>query len=210
MKAVTLMSGGKDSFLATLIAQDRGFEVVRSISILPEEESMMFHVPNIRLSESVADLIGLDTEFIEEDDFDSIFDSLADEGVEAVISGAIASDYQETRIERLCTGAGLLSVTPIWRLDPYIVLNELILRGVGVCIISVSAEGMDKSYLGRKFDPDFIDELRELNNRFGIHPCGEGGEYETIVESYNGKKSVDINNARLHWEGSSGYLELLP
>ena len=203
------MSGGKDSFLATLIAMERGFDVQYSISFNPEPESMMFHIPNIELSSKVAGLLDLDTRYFAERDFEKTFSALNEDGIRAVISGAIASDYQKDRIERVCTECGLLSVTPLWRLNPYAVLEELILRGVGARIVSVSAEGLDRSLLGTKIDRQFVQRIRVLSDRYGINPCGEGGEYETIVETYAGKRSVSFKNKVLHWEGASGYLVLI-
>lgn len=202
------MSGGKDSFLAALVAQDRGYEISRAVAVIPEADSMMFHVPNIRLAEKVAELIDLETEFVDEINFDSMFGKLRNEGIRSVISGAIASDYQETRIERLCTESDLISVAPLWRLDPFVVLNELILRGIGAVIVSVAAEGLNDTHLGKKIDAGFVNELRELAKRYGIHPCGEGGEYESIVESYGNRISVDLDKAERHWEGSAGYIRI--
>ena len=44
MKSVALMSGGKDSFLSTLTAMEQGFDVSLSLTVIPQEDSFMYHV----------------------------------------------------------------------------------------------------------------------------------------------------------------------
>jgi len=208
VKAVTLLSGGKDSFLSALIASESGMELEYALIILPEEESPMFHVPNIGNAKLVAKLLSMDIVEIRESEFDRYFAKMRDQGVKAVVSGAAASDYQHTRIQRLCSAEGMLSFSPLWRIDPYIVLNELLLRRIDAMIVSVSAEGMDEGYLGRRIDESFISDIMKVEKRFGVNPLGEGGEYESFVTGMPGRPKIRIIKANKNWSGSGGYLEL--
>jgi uncharacterized protein (TIGR00290 family) len=45
----------------------------------------------------------------------------------------------------------------------------------------VAAYPLDKSWLGREINQEFIREVTELKNKYKIHPAGEGGEFETFV-----------------------------
>ncbi|EQD51789.1 ATPase, partial [mine drainage metagenome] len=92
--------------------------------------------------------------------------------------------------------------------DPYLVLSELLLRRIDAIIVSVSAEGMDESYLGRRIDESFISDIREVEKRFGVNPLGEGGEYESFVTGMLGRGRIRIIESRKSWSGSSGYLKL--
>jgi diphthine-ammonia ligase len=208
VKAVSLLSGGKDSFLSAIIAMENGMEIEHSLIVKPETDSMMFHVPNIGNASLTSRLLGVDSVEIAESEFDSYFAIMRRNGVQAIISGATASDYQHSRIERLCTLEGMISFAPLWRLNPYLVLEELLLRKIDAIIVSVSAEGLDESYLGRSIDRDFISDIAAVEKKYGVNPLGEGGEYESFVTGMRGLGSIKISDSRKVWTGSSGYLEL--
>ena len=38
--------------------------------------------------------------------------------IDCVVTGAIASEYQNSRIERICSELGLRSIAPLWRREP--------------------------------------------------------------------------------------------
>ena len=50
MKAIALFSGGKDSFLSAMMAEEQGYEILYGVTVVPEEYSMMFHYPNSKIS----------------------------------------------------------------------------------------------------------------------------------------------------------------
>lgn len=206
MKAISLFSGGKDSFLAASIAQEQGFEIVRAITVLPEEFSMMYHFPNAEKSTFPAKLLGIDTMHISEGELLETISSFVEDGVEALISGAIASEYQKTRIERMCTELGIISYTPLWRKDQLVLLNELQLRGIEAIVVSVSAEGLVEEDLGKIIDAQYIDHLIALREKYRINLAGEGGEFESFVVKSGGSKKIKIKKSRKIWEGSHGYL----
>jgi diphthine-ammonia ligase len=208
VKAVTLLSGGKDSFLSAVIATENGMDLEYALIVLPEEESPMFHVPNIKNAREVAKLLQLEPVEIMEKQFDSYFSVMKSAGIQAIVSGATASDYQHARIEKLCTDQGIISYNPIWRLDPYLVLKELLLREIDAIIVSVSAEGLDESYLGRHIDESFIRDIAQIEDRYRVNPLGEGGEYESFVTGMPGHGIIKIIGSIKEWTGSNGYLEL--
>ncbi len=207
-KAVALLSGGKDSFLSALIAMESGLELEEALIVDAIVDSPMFHFPNLKNADLVASLLGLPAAHVAEKEFDSFILSLKSKGIEAIVSGAIASDYQATRIERLCTESGMLSFTPLWRKNPVSILDEIILRSIDAIIISVSAEGLDSSFLGRHLDANLISDLKVVAEKHSINIAGEGGEYETFVLGFPGSSKILIRSSRVAWEGSSGRLEL--
>ncbi len=54
---------------------------------------------------------------------------------------------------------------------------ELVKSGFEAVITVVDTDRMDAAYLGRHFTEQLIDELEAL----GIDPCGEEGEFHTVV-----------------------------
>lgn len=205
MKAIALFSGGKDSFMSAQIAMEQGFEIVKALTIDPEEFSFMFHFPNVDKADLAASLLGLEVEHIREDDFEKRIREFAESGIDALVSGAIASEYQKTRIERICTEYGLISFTPLWKKKQPDLLRELQSRGIRAIVVSVAAEGLDESDLGRIIDTDYMEHLSKLEEKYRINVAGEGGEYESFVCEIAGGRKVTIRKARKVWEGSHGY-----
>ncbi len=209
MKSFALFSGGKDSFLSITIAQEQGFDVDLCITILPHEDSMMFQYPNVENSEFAASLLGLKTAYEQEERFEKIFKECGGAGYKACVAGAVASEFQKTRIERLCTEAGIVLFSPLWRKSQFSILDELLRRGIHAVIVSASAEGLTEEDLGHEIDEEYIQRLRNLWEKHGVNPTGEGGEFESFVTSYEvtGRK-IEIGSNRKKWTGSSGYLVL--
>src|SRR5439155_17102662 len=98
-----------------------------------------------------------------------------------VVVGPVASDYHPCRGNRGAEGVGLRIFAPLWRHEPHRLLRDYLASGFEIVFSSVSAEGLDASSLGRRWDERTIEDLLRLEGSRGIHPCGEGGEYETLV-----------------------------
>jgi ABC transporter with metal-binding/Fe-S-binding domain ATP-binding protein len=209
MKSVSLLSGGKDSFFATVIAMEQGFDVSTCVTVEPKEYSEMFHFPNYVFSKYVAHLLNLNTVFLKENTFYSdLSDFMKKENAKVLISGAIRSNFQKNRLEEFCTKNGYISYTPLWMMDQSLEVNELIKSHIRAIIISTAAEGIDSSYLGREFNEELLDELEKLKNRYGINVSGEGGEYESFVRGF-GSKKINIKNYKDIIKGSVSYREIL-
>lgn len=210
MKAVSLFSGGKDSYLSVKIAQEQGLDIVELITVVPEEFSMMYHYPNSRMSKYPALLLGIPVVFVKELEVPGYLKGMHEKHIEAVVSGAVESEYQKTRIEKMCTESGLISYTPLWRKNQELLLRDLLLRGISPIIVSVSAEGLDRSYLGKEINDDLIKRLIKVREKYGINIIGEGGEYESYVVSDQAiSKRIVIRKKTVEWHGSYGYLKII-
>lgn len=218
MKAAVLFSGGKDSTMATYKAIESGYEVVYLVSMISgNPESYMFHTSNIHLTELAAEamdipLILASTPGIKEEELDDLKTVLSDlkgKGVEAIFSGALASSYQKSRIDKICQDLLLESVAPLWHVDAYEYMEEIIDLGFETILVSVSAEGLDKSYLGQKIDEELLGKLLSLHEDYGIHMAFEGGEAETLVlDCPLFKKRIKIKEIEEVWEKDSGYIHI--
>ena len=60
-------------------------------------------------------------------------------------------------------------------------MRQLIKEGFEIVMSSIAAEGLDKSWLGRKLTMKDIDRLVEFHKKIGFHVAGEGGEFESLV-----------------------------
>ena len=191
MKLATLFSGGKDSTFATYLAKKEGHEIVCLITILSENKaSYMFHTPSISKTGKQAEVMNLPLVIdktkgekeIELEDLSRVIKKVKEDyGIDGIITGALHSDYQATRIQKICDDLDLKCVNPLWHKEEFGYLKELIENDFDILIIGVSAYPLDKTWLGRKIDKKFIEELKILHEKYKIHPAGEGGEFETFV-----------------------------
>jgi ABC transporter with metal-binding/Fe-S-binding domain ATP-binding protein len=207
MKAVALFSGGKDSFLSAMMAGEQGYEILYGITIVPEEYSMMFHYPNSRMSRYAADLLGFEIKYIAERNYKTYIKEMCLGDVDAIVTGAIASDYQKTRIEKLCYNTDTIVYSPLWRKNQEFIIEQLILRRIKAMIISVSAEGFMENDLGSTINDEYFMHLKDLASKYGINIAGEGGEYETFVYGLGNKEINGLKKQKI-WKNSGGYLML--
>lgn len=216
VKLAALFSGGKDSTYALYVVQQWGWEVSHLVTIVPTKDSPMFHHPNIRLTEQLGVALGIqleardsgEGETKELDALRSILEGLRDsEGLDGVVTGAIRSDYQWSRINGVCEDLGLKTFSPLWRRDGKMLLLDMLVADFEIIIVSVSAEGLDSSWLGRRLDERALCDLLELGEKHGINVSGEGGEYETLVlDGPNFKRRLSADEMQVDWRRDCGTL----
>jgi len=217
MRLAALVSGGKDSLYAAYLA-GKEHEIKYIVSIISENpESYMFHFPNAELVEKQAEAMQIPiTQKItkgekEKELFDLIEVLKEIKNIDGVVSGALASNYQKTRIDKICSDLNLKSLTPLWQRDPVGLIKEMIENRFVIIITAVAAPPLDESWLGRKIDERCISDLVELNKKYGIHPTFEGGEAETFVlDCPLFKRKIEITGSEKIWDEKtrSGWLKI--
>jgi ABC transporter with metal-binding/Fe-S-binding domain ATP-binding protein len=213
MKVAALFSGGKDSTYAVYLAQQKGWNVKYLVSLFPKaDDSYMFHVPNIHLTPMLAEAMGVDfvkkgTSGEKERELEDLRAALIDLDIDGVVTGAIASNYQRSRIEAICQDLDLNCHNPLWHTDQKRVLEDVVDAGFRVMFVGVYAEGLGMDWLGRELDADALLELEAIAQKYGINVSGEGGEYETlVVDGPNFSKRLEILESQVQWESMSGTL----
>jgi len=215
MKIAALFSGGKDSTLALYEAIKDAHDIVCLVSVIPRNpESYMFHYPNIGLVKHQAramqtPIITKETKGEKEKELRDMEKALLEAknkyGAEGVVVGAIESEYQNSRVSKVCRPLGLKVVAPLWHRKPEELWGQLLDCRFRVIITAVACEGMDESWLGREIDHKALDRLLALSKKHRFHPSGEGGEFETFVK--DGplfKYDIMVKKARKVWEYNSG------
>ena len=213
MKLAALISGGKDSLYAVYLAKKEGHDIRYLLSMMPERsDSYMFHHPNIELTGLQAELMGipllvektLGEKEEELKDLERLISRVKNE-VDGILTGALASNYQKDRIDKICKKFSLESISPLWHIDPERYWRDLLNVGFKIMVTAVSAEGLEESWLGRIIDEKAINELKELNRKFKIHLGFEGGEAETLVlDCPMFRKKIEIVEAKKEWDGQRG------
>ncbi len=217
MRMLSLFSGGKDSLYAAYLAIKEGHEVSFLLSLESErDDSYMFHVPNISLTSFQAEAMGIplvrksvkgEKEKEVEELKNIVGEFVKNKKIEGIITGAIESNYQRERIQKIADHYGLFHYAPLWKIDTTEYMETMIEKGFKVIIVSVSALGLDESFLGKEIDREVLEKLKSLNKKYGVHIAGEGGEYETfVVDAPIFKKRIKIEKSRKIIENLNGVL----
>jgi uncharacterized protein (TIGR00290 family) len=130
------------------------------------------------------------------------------EGIEGGIFGDIDFEPHREWIERVCAAAGITPHLPLWGEDQKMLMEEFIDTGFEAVVIAVKADLFGKEALGRKIDTKFIAYLEELGKN--ITPCGEAGEYHTLViDGPIFRKRLEITESHKVTRGEHHFLEIL-
>ncbi len=219
MNLALLFSGGKDSTYAGLLAKKHKHKISCLISIESEnKDSFMFHTPSISQTKAQANsmnlpLISVKTHGKKEleliDLEKAIKKAKKKYKIKGVITGAVESIYQASRIQKICDKLKLECFNPLWQKDQIELLNDLIENKFEAIIIGVSAYPLDDSWLGRKIDKEFIKDISKLKEKYKINPAGEGGEFESFVLNCPlFKKPLKIQGSNTYGEKNSWRLEV--
>lgn len=215
MKLAALISGGKDSSFAIVKALQEGHDVTHLVTIKPENpDSYMFHSANIHLTEMISQACGIQlisetSSGEKEKELDDLKKALQGLKVDGVAAGAIESEYQASRVRRICEELHLQMYAPLWHHEPESLLREMI-KCMDIRMVKVAAAGMDESWLGRRFDERMIEDLKALHRKYRIHIAGEGGEYETLVlDAPYYKKRINLLETEKVWMGDYGVMKVV-
>jgi uncharacterized protein (TIGR00290 family) len=181
--AAVSWSGGKDS-CAALHRTAADFEVVAALTMFDEAGARSRShglTPDVVAAQTACLGLRSVTAHCTWETYDAAFAaalaSLAAGGVSHVIFGDIMFDDNRAWAERMCAAAGLVAVEPIWGEPTEALLREFIASGGEALIVTARTPMLDQSWLGRSLSLDMLDELAAR----GVDPCGERGEYHTLV-----------------------------
>ena len=221
MKLASLYSGGKDSNFAIYKAKKQGHDVVCLLTIIPKsEESHLLHFPTINWtklqSESlqIPQLITTSNSDVTQDELDSL-ETLLETAkkrfqIEGLIHGGIQSQFQKNKFESLCEKMNLVALSPLWNEDPEQYMCDLLDSNFDFIVTSVSSDGLNDKWLGKKISKSEIPFLKDLSHKFGFNLNFEGGEAETfVVNCPLFSHPIIITNSKKIWDGYRGRFEIL-
>ncbi len=190
IKLGCLFSSGKDSTYALWLMLKDGYPVECLITLKSRNPaSYMFHTPAVELVEQQAEAMDLplvmkQTEGEKEKELEDLQAALRDAkvkyGIEGVITGALWSNYQKERIEKIAAEENLKVFSPLWHINQETEMR-LVVNNFDIIFSGVSAYGLDKSWLGRGITEEDVDRLVQLNKKVKMNVSGEGGEFESLV-----------------------------
>ena len=173
-------SGGKDSCLACYLAIKQGKNVGRLIHF---ERPNNLHGVDPALIRVQAALTGIPMiqRFVQQDEFENEFRmtvaSLKKDAYTGMIFGDIYLEPHKEWVDRTCGELGIEAVEPLWGRKSEDIVRDFMDAGFETIVASGNQSLIDKKFIGRKFDDQFISYLKEKN----LDVCGESGEFHTFV-----------------------------
>ena len=182
-RAAISWSGGKDS-CAALARVRSSFDVVAMVTMFDEEatrsrshglrpEILAAQADRLRLRQ----VVGRCTWATYDRQFSNALATLAADGITHVVFGDIVFDEHRQWAERMCEPHGLVAVEPLFGCSTTQLFHEWVAGRGEALIVTARCEFCDESWLGRPLRSELLPEFERL----GVDPCGERGEYHTVV-----------------------------
>lgn len=206
-------SGGKDSCLACYRAIQDGLGVRYLLNMTDEDGRWSWvHRLSPELLEMQSQAVGIPLVQKQpkmatyETDFLNAIIDLKGGGIEGGVYGDIDIGEHRAWVEGVSARAGITPYLPLWGLLQEQILSDLINLGFEAVIIVVNTELLGVEWLGRKVNRDFLAILRQ---RKGITPCGEAGEYHTLVtDGPLFQQRIEIVQTNQRLKDGYGFLEI--
>ena len=187
-KAIFNWSSGKDSALALYkVLQNSEFEITCLLTSISQEfQRISMHGVRVELLEQQAKSLGIPLEIMQipemptmeayENVMNETLTKLKNKGVTHSIFGDILLEdlrkYREDQLAKI----GFEAVFPLWQIPTTDLIQEFIALGFKTIVVCVNERFLDKSFVGRIIDQDFINDLPE-----NVDLCGENGEFHTFT-----------------------------
>ncbi len=194
-------STGKDASLALYyLLQNKDIEITKLLtSVNQHHNRVSMHGLRRELLEAQANAIGINLQTVElleqpnMEDYNLLMKQaviqLKNEGYTNCAFGDIFLEdlryYRETQL----TKHNINCFFPLWKKNTTRLIEEFIALGFKAIIIAINASALDKSFVGREINSQFIKDLPDT-----VDPCGENGEFHTFC--YDGpifKQPIPFN-----------------
>jgi uncharacterized protein (TIGR00290 family) len=219
MSYLASWSGGKDGCFACYEAMRQGYQVTYLVNFITQgHRRVSFHGTDTKLIQLQSQAIGIPLLQKEttwgryEQEFKEAVRSLVPKGIKGMVFGDIYLQEHLDWVERVCGDIGIEAVEPLWGRNTKEIVADFIDSGFEAVIVSAKSDLIDQKWMGRYVDMDFISYLSERD----IDPCGENGEYHTLV--VNGpifKSRIEIRQSSIiqrnsHWLLDTSQYRLVP
>ncbi|MCR4029436.1 MULTISPECIES: diphthine--ammonia ligase [Flavobacterium] len=187
-KALFNWSSGKDSALALYkILQDSEYKIETLLTSVNEKyQRISMHGIRVELLQAQAESIAIPLKIMEipempsmevyEDVMTKTLSELKSNGITHSVFGDIFLEdlrlYRENQLAKI----DFKGVFPIWKIPTQDLIQEFISLGFKAIVVCVNEKYLDKSFVGRIIDQNFINDLPE-----NVDVCGENGEFHTFT-----------------------------
>lgn len=182
-------SGGKDATLSLYDLQQAQspYEVVQLLTTVGEEQRRItMHGVHERLLEAQAAALGLPLArlylpaSVDMPTYRRLMheqcQALLEQGIRHSVFGDIHLEDLKAYREAALAEVGMEGVFPLWQQPVEAVAERFIGLGFQAIVVCVNARVLDRSFVGRRYDAQFLADLPD-----GVDCCGENGEFHTFV-----------------------------
>jgi uncharacterized protein (TIGR00290 family) len=215
VKVVAAWSGGKDSCFAYCKALKEGLDVASLVTFMRDENMSNFH--GIRSDLLNAQVKALNKPLVKRITTPSTYEQLfketllqlKDHGVEGLVTGDIyeVAGHEERWLERVLSEVGLKPIRPLWQGNTTEIFKEFIAAGFKATVVRTKLPVLGEEWIGRQLNAEFLSDIQKHPE---VDPCGEGGEYHTVVTDgpiFN--SSIELTKTSKLSVGGFGRLEIL-
>jgi asparagine synthase (glutamine-hydrolysing) len=188
LKLGVLFSSGKDSTSAALIMKKQNYQLSCLINLKSKNpDSYMFQSAGTELVELQAEAMEIpiiiqETDGEKEEELIDLEKAIVKakelHKIDGIVTGALFSNYQRDRIEKICDKLGLKIFSPLWHKPQETHMQEVINNKFKAIITAVAADGLDESWLGREINQNLLNDIK---TKTIANIAGEGGEFESLV-----------------------------
>lgn len=212
MNFIMSYSCGKDSTLALhRMIRDGNKALGLLVTVDKEENRSFFHGVPEHMLNKVSESLGIDLFLVkcEGDDYEKKFEDTLikakNMGIEACVFGDIDIEHHRKWCTDRCESVGIKAIFPLWQEDREKLTYEFIDTGYKALIKNVKLSCLNEEFLGKVLDRDIVSKIKAT----GSDPCGENGEYHTVV--YDGplfNKEISFNIQGNVITDAYGYLDI--
>jgi uncharacterized protein (TIGR00290 family) len=187
-KAYISWSSGKDSAYALCEARAAGLaDVVGAITTFSEVyDRVAMHGVRAGLLDRQIAALGLPSlkvmlpspcsNEIYEARFGEACEELKRKGIRHIVFGDLFLEDIRAYRERQLAALGMTPIFPLWRRPTAALAREMIASGLVAHLVCVDPRRLAREFAGRRFDATLLDQLPP-----DVDPCGENGEFHTVV-----------------------------
>lgn len=183
-------SSGKDSAWALHELRQQGVEVSALVTtISPAFGRVAMHGVRVALLEAQAQAAGLPLHVVElptpctNDDYEAalapIHRAAREQGVEMAYGDLFLEDIRQYR-ERVCRETGVQARFPLWGRDTDQLARDMLAGGLEARIVCLDPRRVSREHAGAAWDAAFLEAVGSRGEN-GVDPCGENGEFHTLV-----------------------------
>ncbi|MFQ6066519.1 MAG: diphthine--ammonia ligase [bacterium] len=184
-KVFVSWSGGKESGLACYKAKANGLAPSYLLNMTGEDGSrsrthgLARGVLSLQAEAIGIPLIQRKTSWESyEDNFKKVVLELKEGGIEGGVFGDIDLEPHRTWVKRVCKETSIRAYLPLWGKAQKKILEDFINLGFQAIVVAINSGVLDERWVGCKIDDEFVKDITRIES---ITPCGEAGEYHTLV-----------------------------
>lgn len=205
-------SGGKDSCYALYKAARNGLDAKYLVNMMDDRGEWSFtHRLAPELLKKQAEALGIpillkqSTSDSYGADFIETIRELKAKGIEGGVFGDMDIEPHREWEENMCREGGVACHLPLWKMDQNEVMDDFLNLGFEATVVVTQGDKLGSEYLGRTIDRAFLEEMKEK----GVTPCGELGEFHTIVtDGPLFRKKLEITGSEVKTNMGYWFLEV--